>query len=276
MLRSALLAALLLPFPALSARADMAAPPPPLMRAAQADIVVIGKVVSIEEKTVTARRFPGDMDKGEYRIAVVKIESAVLGAKDLTHIRVGYLPAAPNPRRPPPVQLNKDDEVILFLQPHFEGNFHIAPYYYDGITKKDAKAFDTVVADVKRAGKLLSDPQAGLNSKEQKDRFETAALLIARYRTTRPYAGKVSEAAIDVKESKLILTALAEADWGNGQVRWDTLTPAAAFSSLNLRPNDGWTPPQDLGKFPEAAKKWLKDNAETYRVKKFVYEKAEK
>src|SRR5262249_57636836 len=109
------------------ARADMAAPPPPAQCAAMAQTVVIGKVVSIEDKTVAAKRYPSDTDKGEYKIAVVKIDDAVLGAKGLTHVRVGFIPAAINPnvkiRRPLPVQLNKDDEVILFLQPPSAASF---------------------------------------------------------------------------------------------------------------------------------------------------------
>jgi hypothetical protein len=263
------------------ARADMAAPPPPQQRAAMAETVVVGKVVSIEEKTVGAKRYPGDPDKGEYQIAVVKIDSAILGAKGLTHVRVGFIPQADDPkvkiRRPPPVQLKKDDEVILFLQPHFEANFHVAPAYYDGVFKRgDGKEFEKTVEDAKRVGKLLSDPQANLTAKDAKDRFETAALLIVRYRRNGLLTPTMKEQPIDAKESKLILEALAEADWGKGETRWDALTPMNTFAALHLTPKDGWTPPQDLTKVPDAAKKWLKDNADTYRIKKFVEEKKEK
>jgi hypothetical protein len=263
------------------ARADMAAPPPPAQRAAAAQMVVIGKVVSIEDKTVTAKRYPGDADKGEYKIAVVKIDDAVLGAKGLTHVRVGFIPATVNPnvkiRRPLPVQLNKDDEVILFLQPHFEANFQIATYYYDGVFKKaDEKEFAKVAEEVKRVGRLLSDPQACLTAKDAAERFEAAALLIARYRRNGLLTPTMKEEPIDAKESKLILEALAGADWGKGEGRWDRVTPAAAFAALNLTPKDGWTPPQNFSKFPEAAKKWLRENAGMYRVKKWVEDKKDK
>jgi len=263
------------------ARADMAAPPPPVQRAAAAQTVVIGKVVSIEEKTVTAKRFPNDPDKAEYKVAVVKIDDAVLGAKGLTHVRVGFISATVDPnvkiRRPLPVQLKKDDEVLLFLQPHFEANFQIAPYYYDGIFKKqDEKGFEKIAADVKRAGKLLSDPQAALTSKDAKDRADAAMLLIVHYRSGRAVQQKVKEEPIDAQESKLILEALAAADWGDGQFRWETLTPAMAFASLNLTAKDGWVQPQDLKQFPDAAKKWLKENAGKYRIKQWVEDKKNK
>ena len=47
-------------------------------------------------------------------------------------------------------------------------------------------------------------------------------------------------------------------------------TPRNLFYRLNLTPQDGWTAPEDLKKFPDAAKKWLRDNADSYRIKHFV------
>src|SRR4051794_33225270 len=101
--RTALLASLLLASVTAAARADMIAPPPPLLRLAHAQTVVIGTVESVEEKSVTARRHPNDPENGEYRVAVVKVETAIAGAKGLTHVRVGYLPLpdANAPRRRP-------------------------------------------------------------------------------------------------------------------------------------------------------------------------------
>jgi hypothetical protein len=272
----ALAACLLAP---LNLTAKDGAVPPPGQRAAAAQTVVIGKVVSIEDKTVTAKCYPGDPEKADYQIAVVKVDDAVVGAKGLTHVRVGFIPADTTTprRRPAPVQLNKGDEVILFLQPHFEANFQIAPYYYDVVFKtQDEKGFEKVAADVKRAGKFLSEPMAGLTSKEAKDRADAAMLLVVHYRSGRASGQKVKEEPIDAKESKLILEALAAADWGNGDFRCETLTPAMAFASLNLTPKDGWFQPQNLKQFPDAAKKWLKENAGTYRIMKFVPDKEQK
>src|SRR5437763_10625695 len=69
-------------------------PPPPGVpqRLAWADCVVVGKVVSIEEKTVKAPRFPGDKEQGEYQVAVIQVDEALRGAKGLTHVRVGFFP----------------------------------------------------------------------------------------------------------------------------------------------------------------------------------------
>src|SRR5205085_58907 len=51
-------------------------------RVATADIVVAGKVTSIEDKTVMAAQFPGAKNKIEYRIAVVTLSDALLAPKD--------------------------------------------------------------------------------------------------------------------------------------------------------------------------------------------------
>src|SRR5262249_24799796 len=119
------------------------------------------------------------------------------------------------------------------------------------------------------------DPRSGLTSKEQADRFLTAAMLINRYRTQKTQARPGVEPKtqlIDAEESKLILTALAEADWsaprpGVAQPPM-MLQPMNLFTRLGVGPRDGWGPPR-TGNFVEAEQKWVKDNAGTYRIKKF-------
>src|SRR5205823_1156978 len=103
----ALVAAFLL---ASAAPAGPMGPPPSMQyRLAVADVVVTGKVVSIEEKPVHAPAYPGNLVKAEYQIAVVKIDDPILRAKGLTHIRVGFLLANPAQfRRLPQVHLTKD------------------------------------------------------------------------------------------------------------------------------------------------------------------------
>src|SRR5262245_6716279 len=83
---------------ALPAHGLMAPPPPISQRVAQAPVVVVGKVTAIEDKTVSATPYPGVKEKSEYHVAVVKIEDALVGAKGLTHIKVGFL--VPKPPRP--------------------------------------------------------------------------------------------------------------------------------------------------------------------------------
>ena len=116
---------------------------------------------------------------------------------------------------------------------------------------------------------------AVLKGKNADDRFLTAAMLIARYRTPRP--GETKTEAIDAEESKLILQALADADWtvkpAPGILGLQTMNPQNIFYRLNLTPQDGWTQPTDVKDVPDAAKQWLKDNAEKYRIQRFVADK---
>jgi len=39
---------------------------------------------------------------------------------------------------------------------------------------------------------------------------------------------------------------------------------------LGVGEKDGWRPPTDFQQIPAAAKKWLKDNAASYRIQSFV------
>jgi hypothetical protein len=276
----------LLATPAPAFRLNPMALPVPL-RVAAADAVVVGKVVAIEEKPALAAQFPG-MQKSAYRVAVVQVDDGFGAAKGQTQVRVGYLPTPkPDPRVRPPVgfrplfqqtQLDKGDEVVLFLQKHPDGNFYHAPNMGDAV-KKGAMTYAKEVEEARKTAGLLADPKAGLTSTEQADRFVTAAMLINRYRTQKTqvrFGMEPKTEAIDAEESKLILTALAEADWvarpGPGaQAAPFMLQPLNLFTRLGVGPKDGWVPPRD-GAFVQAAQKWVKDNASTYRIKKFVAE----
>jgi hypothetical protein len=249
-------------------------------RVATADAVVVGKVTEIEEKTVKATRFPGDKEKGEFQVAVVKVEEALAGAKGVTHVRVAFPvqaavapggPIRPGIRRGPPAKLDKDQEVCLFLAPHPEESFYALRSFADVLNKTGNPDFDKELAEVRKSAKLLADPKKGLTSGSAEDRFQTAALLVARYRTARPSAKPPRAEAADAETSKLILEALAGADWDvNKPGRVSLMSPQNTFSMLGLTPADGWQPPTDYSKFPDAAKAWLKEHAGTYRVKRLV------
>jgi hypothetical protein len=275
--RAFLVALILAAVPA-AAHAKIAVPQPPhpAIRVALADCIIVGKVTSIEDKPVDAPAAPGAKDKVPYTVAVVKVDDAILGAKGLTHVRVGF-PPRQGRLAAFQFQLAKDQEVCLVLQSHFEGAFYTATYAYDAIDKKaSGEAFDKQVNDLKKYVKLLADPKSGLTSKSAQERLETAAMLVAKYRTPRPSATPPKTEAVDAELSKLILTTLAEADWTNRNVVDYRLTPLNMFQQLGLTEKDGWTPPKDFNAFPDAAKKWLKENAGTYRIQKFFVEKKDK
>jgi hypothetical protein len=270
------LVCLVLQAPLMPAKALLIAPSPIPDRVANASTIVLGKVTAIEDKPVKASPSPGAAEV-EYQIAVIQIDEALLGAKGLTHLRVGFLPpAAGRPggpiRRYPSVQLTKDQEVCLFLQPHASGSFLVAPMYFDLIDKKNPN-FDKEVAQIRHCLKLLADPKASLQARNPKDRLTTASMLLARYRTVK---GQPKQEPIDAGESKLILKAIAEADWNARPTTPGEATPQTLFYRLGLTPQDGWTPPKNAKELPDAMKKWLTDNADSYRITRFVPETAEK
>jgi len=258
-------------------------------RLAQADVVVLGKVTAVEDKTVMTEPFPGNKEKAEFRVVVVKIGEALVGAKGLTHVKVGYvLPqmAPPGPGgpgggirpkirpgfRPQPVSLNKGQEVCLFLKPHHKEAFYVVNSAMD-VLDKSAPNYDSQIKELKQYTRIGADPMAALKSKDADERLKAAALLIYRYRTYRGM-GKTEE--VPAEESKLILDALAGGNWNvparpDGQVNALTL-----FLMLGATQEDGWTAPGDFRQVPEAAKAWLKTHAGSFRVKRFVDTSAEK
>lgn len=266
------------------AKALVAAPAPIQDRVAQAQVIIVGKVTAIEQKPISARPAPGGQPV-EYQVAVVQVGEALVGAKGLTHVRVGFIPpqavAPPDPtnpiripiRRYPSVNLTKDQEVCLFLTPHASESFFVAPMYYDVIDKKSNPNFDKEVALVRRCTKVLADPNAGLKSKDGEDRLLAASMLLGRYRTLRgPVKGVPKQEPIDAEQSKLILLALAEADWTARATAPMQATPQSLFYRLGLKPQDGWVQPKVAKEFPEAAKKWLRENADKYRIQRYVSE----
>jgi hypothetical protein len=265
------------------------APAPISERVARSATIVTGKVTSVEEKTVSVAPFPGVKEKVEYIIAVVKIDDAILGAKGLTHVKVGFqAPQAGGPGRPirpglggGQAKLEKDQEVLLFLSPHHGGEFEIMSAYFDMVDKK-TETYDKDVEAAKKYVKLIAEPEKGLKSKDAADRLDTVNMLVTKFRTPQPSAKPPKEEPIDAELSKQIMNVLADADWtppkpGVGGPRGAfQVTPINVFFRLGVTEKDGWKPPQDGNKFNESIETWVKENKDKYRIKKFVAEKEEK
>lgn len=253
----------------------------------QSDTVIVGKVTGVEEKNTAAPRFKGDTQKGEYRVFTVKVESAIKGGAGLTHLKVGCLlplaiqPVPPEqvdqpvrfkpalrPIRPfqQPPMLEKGQEVMLFLQPHFTEPFYLVNQMSD-VTDSKAPNFKGDIELAKKVVKVLAEPMTSLKAKEASDRYLAAALLVTKYRTQM---GLAKEEEVSAEESKLILEGLAAGNWNAPQLsRFDPLAPMQVFYMLQPQ-NAGYVQPQNLQEVQPAMKKWLEDNASKYRVKKFV------
>jgi hypothetical protein len=275
-------AACLVVLAAAPAWAMMIAPSPIPERVAQADVVVVGKVGKVEDKNVSALPLRGGKDKVEWQVVAFQIEENLQGLKKETkEIRVGFLPPQIPPMQPGVfvsgggrrgVVLVTGQELCLFLVKHPTEDFYVPEMYFSVIDKKSPNAVTEIEA-TRRCVKLWSDPTAGLKSKDAEDRFLTAGMLISKYRTDRS-GGKTKTEAVDAEQSKLILAALAEADWApmnkNPTLFGFQMNPQALFLRLGLTDKDGWNTPKNIVEVTAAAKQWLKDNAGSYRIQKFV------
>jgi hypothetical protein len=244
-----------------------------------ADLVLVGRVTALEPDLVEASpllKVPR-VNKIPYQVAVVSIQTPILGIKTPRQIRVGYvvLPSATpgsdvKYRRLARIKLDEGQEGCFFLTKHPDESFYVAQAAYEFLDKSKTKSYDTKLAEIKHCAQLLRDPDAGLQANPPVDRLLTAAMLIFRYRTARyAYSGKPTTAPIDPNQSRRILNALAEADWKEEEAPLE-LSPFSLFMRLDLTQEDGWTPPRSVPEQISAAKKWLRENAGTYRIQRYV------
>jgi hypothetical protein len=277
------------------------APAPPLstfQKFAMSDVVVTGKVTSIEKDTVAATSpYAGAKDKVAYTVAVVKIDADLGGANNLTHVRVGFVPPDPNAkpirgsggviRTPEPVPvLKQGDQMALFLVKHPTADFYVMPYRNMPLDLS-GEAGKKELEVVKRFAAALADPMKGLKSDKAEVRGETAAFLLMKYRSYPALGGETEQVAIPAEESKLILKGLAEADWSFRSERTAfsyAPLPYLAFRHLGLREKDGWIDPvvavvpgqpaPDYGEVhKDAFGKWLAGPGKDYQIKKLVPKK---
>ncbi len=244
------------------ASARVAAPAGLAHRVATAEVVVVGKVEAIEDKSV-------NVGEAAYQVAGVKVEQGLFGAGDGGTVRVAFQPGN---RRFPQLDLKPDQEAVFFLRKDPKVGVYVFDNYWDVLDKKGNADFEKDLETVKRLSRLLIDPAAGLKSKDAEDRFLTALMVLTRYRTDRGGSGKTE--AVSAEESKALLKALDEGDWEKNDPRLlgYQMRPQTVFLNLGLTEKDGWKPLafRDPAQVTEAAKKWLKDNADSYRVQKFV------
>jgi hypothetical protein len=234
-------------------------------RVATAEVVVIGKVTSFEDKTVTK-------DKTEFKIAVLTVGDALRAPKGTKSVRLGsvVIPAGVA-IRPSPFQATEGQEGCYFLTKQGDADFYVPGTL--GFLDKKSPNFEKDVKLIKNCVKLLEDPDAALKGDNAEDRFLTAGMLVARY-TTRASANAKTE-PIEAEQSKRILQALASADWTPTN-DLTQLSPLMVLGRLPLTDKDDWSPPsrQDAKAYAAYAQKWVKDHADTYRIQRFVAEKS--
>jgi hypothetical protein len=259
----------------------------------QSDVIVVGKVQALEEKPVEASPFPGSPQKTPYTIASIRITESLAGVKNVTNIRVGFIPqpksepatdpAVPiRPIRPRGGMANPElkvgQEGCFFLQKHPDGDFLVLTPMAHPVDAKDEN-FKKQLELIQKSLKMLAEPVVALQSKNADERLQTASLLLQKYRQFRNTTGKAPvQAPIPAEQSRLILQAIAEADWTRNDPENMMQSGQMLFNMLGVQAKDGWTPPkpqagqnyQEL--YQKAAKSWLKENAARFRIQMWINE----
>jgi len=200
-------------------------------RAVHASVIAIGKVVELEKDTVEGPAFPGAPkdQKANFKIAVLKIEDALLGAKGLTQIRIGFMAdlagAAPPPAvgggpvaaRPVrvgggPVALTTGMEGCYLLEPLPGADFYIVSGNGPPLAKKDEN-YEKELKAIQTMVRTFEEPVKALKAKEFDDRFFAAYVLLQRYQLAKGDQSRVVRESIPDEENKLLLSVLVELPW---------------------------------------------------------------
>ena len=252
------------------------APPPGPARVTGSDLVFIGKVTEIEPAELDVKQFPGAKNTVKYKIAVIKITDAIRGVKEVKSVRVGFI--APAPRQPgvpiigggrggPALQVGQ--EGLFMLKMHASGQFYDAPDF-GYFTPAAQQNFADEVKTARKVVAIINNTKGALESKENEERMIAASLLIGKYRQ-RQGAGPFREEPIDAAESKLILNALANANWK--VTRYGDPNPYQLFTQLGVTAKDGWNQPKKIKSQDDlrnAVQAWIRDKGDSYRIKRWV------
>lgn len=256
----------------------------PLEKLVRADAVLVGKVTAVEKEPAVVPAAPGAKEKLSYRVAVVKVETGIVGAGEVTHIKIGFEPtaadlnSAPPRRGPAPFSPTTNAEGLFFLTKHPSGDFYtITPMLSPVLV--DVAGYKDQVAQAQAAAAALADPMKALKADKPADRLFAANVLVAKYRAYPEGGGEVENVKVPADESQLVLKALADADWKAAR---SDLSAYQSFSMLGLNDKDGWKPPmvkpgEDfIAKTKEAFVKWLDGPGKNYQLNRLEVKKAGK
>jgi len=266
-------------------------------KVAQSEVVVTGKVTSLEKETVDLPQYPGDKNKVAFTVAVIKVESSLAGAKNVTHIKVAFsaqpggeqpgidLPIKGRPIRPGggfgPIQLTEGQEGIFFLAKHPGSDSYYA--VQQGYTPIAAKAenYKDELAKIKTIVDALADPVKALKAEKLDARLTATAVIVGKYRSNP--TGQLVEVAIPAEETKLIMKTLLEADWAVADMPPPGFdyqsSPNTIASMIGIYPGAHGIPqiqikPGDTEgysvKMKAAITAWYAKSGDKFEIKKFV------
>jgi hypothetical protein len=260
-------------------------------------VVIVGKVVDVDRDEVEVAPFRGAPKERmlKYKVATLQIEDRVLGAGGITRIRVGF-PADGRPtfavtatvatvtdgvRPTGAVTLAAGTEGCFALAKHPNVDFYVVmgpPTY-----KKDPN-FAKEVDKLKKYARTIDDPVAALKAKELSDRFDAAQIILQRYLIPQ---GSNKREPVPDDENKLLITLLKELPWvpadgkrtrADGKLvphraaLWYSINPAEfGFKRPDAAKRNPGDPPPNMDKLmEEATTKFLSENGDKIKLKRFV------
>jgi hypothetical protein len=248
-------------------------PSAPAIRAVQHPIVVVGKITAIEADPVSVEPFPGAKARVPFKLAVLKVETALSGAAGETHLKIGFREAAGGIGYTPKVGA----DGVFFLTPHPSGGFVVVPPAAPPLVR-NGETYNDELARVKKALAVAEKPTEALTAKDAADRYFAAAVLLSKFNTPPPNAAKVDREPVSAGETKKLMAVLLEQDWTKPPPA-GLPAPATLMWQLQLGPDDGWAPDPIQGQtdvavyYKEQLTKWYAAHAEKFRVKKSVEKK---
>jgi len=263
----------------------------PVEMAVQAEAVVIGEIVAIESESITVDSNQG-AGKVPHLVATLRIIENLNGPRGITHVRVAFVARNrtnlgdeqafefQNQGRPwnGPAMLSPGQHGCFFLDKHPFGEFYVPTTMGYPLASSDG-AYDRHLAAVRNIVKAFNDPLNALQAKEAADRQLAACALVMKYRLQPAAVNNLAPVPkpISAEESKLIMKALGEMNWGdtpfdiNGRFGLHNV-----FGQLQLTDKDGWQQPEvkdgdDYNTVMNAAAgNWLKSNSGKYSVRRFA------
>lgn len=277
---------------ALPARALVVAIPAGPAKVTQADTILVGQVVGMLDRDVQVAEAANAGQTSLYRVAVVQVEETLKGNNKKELVRVGF-PVPMQPQAQPiqggggrvvirhgfnrgGQQLALGQGGLFFLKKHASGQFlELATPYGSFVSSQGNPGFQDEIKLTRQTMKILDNPLASLKSQDASERYLAAATLVMQYRT---FQGSPNTAPIPAEENRLILKTLAEADWNlssySGPLQ--QMNPLVLFGRLGISQQDGYQQPRpQQGQnyqqaITQAMQSWLKKNADTYRIQKFL------
>ena len=257
------LAVLLVGLPAFARQPDGKREPQPVRAATLSNVVVTGTVTAVECEPTDAKLTPSAAEEVGFTITVVKIDRPLLGAKNLTHVRIGV----PVGREKDGGNvIPKDGKVLLFLRRHPTAGFLVPSRFHPSVELGGPAAADTLCR-VEAVTDAVNDPVKALSAEKKDDRVVAAAVLAERYRNLAKGATDTVEVDRPAEESRLLLAALAEADWSARLP--DGRDVNGLMHSIQLNPT-GFAMERTVDASKDRFVKWLAEDGKTARVRQAV------